>query len=388
MSFRVGILGFGGAGQAHYSYFGCVPGCRVTKVFDPKAQALERAAALAPGAERCADLGAFWRDLDAVSVCTPDATHADYIVAALGRGLHVMSEKPLTDSVDGIRRILAAERSAGRVLAVLHQMRFVPLHGEIKGLMEGKALGTVSYLEGYYVHDLRRRAYEFDGWRCTDNATPLVYAGCHFVDLLRWFLGEDVDEVYAAANHLAFPEYPESDLNVATLRFASGALGKVVVAFGAAGPQDHSVRIYGTEASVENNVLFGADGRWGKILHSPMLVQRKLLRDPNPANGHGLVAQLRRNIPAWLLGKAFEALRPLARRPGAEYGARFYPLRLYEHALACVGAVEDFVEAIRDGRRPLCPADEAAKTVLACLAGVESYRAGRPVKVRALTDVA
>jgi len=388
VSLRVGILGFGGAGQAHYSYFGCVTGCRVTKVFDPKPAALARAAAIAPAVERCADLGAFWGDLDAVSVCTPDSTHADYIVAALGHDLHVMSEKPLTDSVDGIRRILAAERDAGRVVAVLHQMRFVPLHEEIKGLMERKALGAVSYLEGYYVHDLRRRAYEYDDWRRTDNATPLVYAGCHFVDLLRWFLQEDVDEVYAAANHLAYPEYPESDLNVATLRFGSGALGKVVVAFGAAGPQDHSVRIYGTEASIENNVLFGTDARWGKVLHSPMLLQRKLLRDPNPANRHGLAAQLRRNIPAYLLGKLFEASRPLARRPGAEYGARFYPVRLYEHALACVDAVEDFVKAVRDGRRPRCTAEEAAKTVLACLAGVQTYRTGHPVKVPQLTDVA
>ena len=381
MTLRVGILGFGGAGQAHYSYFGCVEGCRVTKVFDSRAAGLERAAALAPHVIRCADLDAFWRDLDAVSVCTPDSTHADYILEALDRGLHVMSEKPLTDSLEGVRRILTAERSAGRVVAVLHQMRFVPLHGEIKALMERKALGAVSYLEGYYVHDLRRRAFEYDDWRRTDNATPLVYAGCHFVDLLRWLLQEDVDEIYAAANHLAYPDYPESDLNVAMLRFGSGALGKVVVAFGAAGPQDHSVRIYGTEASVENNVLFGADGRWSKVLHSPMLVQRKLLRDPNPANRHGLAAQLRRNIPAYLLGKAFEALRPLARRPGAEYGARFYPVRLYEHALACVDAVEDFVEAIREGRRPRCTAEEAAKTVLVCLAGVESYRTGRPVKV-------
>jgi predicted dehydrogenase len=118
-----------------------------------------------------------------------------------------------------------------------------------------------------------------------------------------------------------------------------------------------------------------------------MLVQRKLLRDPNPANRHGLVAQLQRNIPAYMLGKAFEALRPLARRPGAEYGGRFYPVRLYEHALACVDAVEDFVESIREKRQARCTAEEAAKTVLACLAGVESYRTGRPVKVQQLRDV-
>ncbi len=61
MTLRVGILGFGGAGQAHYSFFGCVAGCRVAKVFDSRAVGLERAAALAPHVTRRADLDAFWR---------------------------------------------------------------------------------------------------------------------------------------------------------------------------------------------------------------------------------------------------------------------------------------------------------------------------------------
>ena len=388
MTLRVGILGFGGAGQAHSSYFACVPGCRVTKVFDVKPAGLERAAALVPHAARVGDLEAFWRDLDAVSVCTPDSTHADYVEAALARGLHVLCEKPLTDSLDGLRRIRAAEERHGGVVAVLHQMRFVPLHRKVKALVERGRLGRLSYLEGYYVHNLQRRAYAFDDWRRTEGATPLVYAGCHFVDLLRWLADDEIEEVSAAANHVAYAEYPESDLNAATLRFASGAVGKVVVAFGAPVPQDHSIRLYGTAAGVENNLLFDGAGGRGEVLHAPMLLQRKLLADPNRANGHGLIAQLKRNVPAYLLGRAFEALRVLARRPEAEYGARFYPLRLYEHALACVEAVEDFATAIREDRRPLCTVEEAAKTVLACLAGVESYRTGRPVTVPSLKDLA
>jgi hypothetical protein len=53
-----------------------------------------------------------------------------------------------------------------------------------------------------------------------------------------------------------------------------------------------------------------------------------------------------------------EALRLLARRPNAEYGAANYPVRLYEHSLACVGAIDDFVSAIRDRRPPLCSIEE------------------------------
>ena len=320
-----------------------------------------------------------------VVVCTPDATHARYIVAALERGVHVLVEKPLCDSIAGLRAIRrAAAAHPAPVVAVVHQMRFVPLHQRIKALVDAGALGVLSYLEGYYVHDLTERAYANDRWREEDNATPLVYSGCHFVDLLRWLAGEEIVEVFAAAGHRAFPEYPESDLNLVTLRFASGAIGTVIVAFGEPGPQDHTVRVSGRDASVRGNLLYRRDGRLGEVLHRPMIVQRPLLRGEGKSGGQTLYRQLRTNIPPYVMARTVELLRVLARRPNAEYGAANYPVRLYEHSLACVGAIEDFVGAIRERRQPLCSIDEAGRTVLACLAGVESYRTNRAVAVTAL----
>ena len=384
---RVGIIGFGGAGQAHHFYFSCVAGCRVTKIFDPKPPAAARAAARAADATFCSDQERFWPDLDAVVICTPDATHASYIVEALERGLHVLVEKPLTDSIEGLCAIQRAAAAApSQVVAVVHQMRFVPVHQRIKALAAAGSLGTLSYLEGYYVHDLTTRAFQNDRWRAEDNATPLVYSGCHFVDLLRWFAGEEIVEVFAAANHRAFPDYPESDLNLVTMRFASGAIGKVVVAFGEAGPQDHSVRVAGSQATVRNNLLYRRDGRLGEVLHRPMVFQPALLAGPGKTGGQSRYRQLRTNLPPYVFARTVEALRVLARRPNAEYGAAHYPVRLYEHSLACVEAIGDFVGAVRDGRRPLCSIEEAGRTVLACLAGVESYRTNRPVAVAPLTS--
>ena len=102
---RVGIIGFGGAGMAHKYYFSLAPGCRVTRVFDPKPAGQKRAAETAPELCLFDTIEKFFDDVDAVSVCTPDDTHADYICAALKRGVHVLSEKPLTNSIGGIRRI-------------------------------------------------------------------------------------------------------------------------------------------------------------------------------------------------------------------------------------------------------------------------------------------
>jgi predicted dehydrogenase len=225
---RIGIIGFGGAGQAHHFYFSCVAGCRVTKIFDSKPAARGRAAWRGAGDIFFDDENRFWPDLDAVVVCTPDSTHAAYIVSALERGLHVLAEKPLTDSVEGLQAIRRASAAApNQVVAVVHQMRFVPLHRRIKSLVTEGTLGALSYLEGYYVHDLTERAFANDRWREEQNATPLVYSGCHFVDLLRWLAGEEIVEVFAAAGHRAFrirftllPPEVQSEMRAAKKRTA------------------------------------------------------------------------------------------------------------------------------------------------------------------------
>ena len=166
--------------------------------------------------------------------------------------------------------------------------------------------------------------------------------------------------MFAAAGHIAFPEYPESDLNLVTLRFTSGAIGKVVVAFGEPGPQDHTVRVAGTDASVRGNLLYRRDGALGEVLHRPMVFQPALLKGRGKTGGQTRYRQLRTNLPPYLFARSVEALRLLARRPNAEYGAANYPVRLYEHSLACVGAIEDFVArcaiAVRRSARSTRPA--------------------------------
>jgi predicted dehydrogenase len=384
---RVGVIGFGGAGIAHHLYYSMVSGCRTTRVFDVKTGGLERARRLAPECQTFDRLDSFLDGLDIVSVCTPDDTHAAYVAAALDRGVHVLVEKPLASSIEDIRVIKDAQARSSASVAVLHQMRFVPLFERMREALDGGEIGVLSYLEGYYVHDLTERAFVYDDWRATSNATPLVYAGCHFVDLLRWFTHEEPAEVHATAGHRVFPGYPESDLNAAVYRFGSGIVGKVLVAIGTPGPQDHSVRVYGSTGMIDNAALFDRNHRWRRTLHMPALVHSALLRQmPWPRRLRATLGQIRRHavpcVTAWL----FEGLRRLAPRDN-EYALRHFPVRLYEHRLACLRAVENFVASVRGTATARCDVDDSARTVLACLAGVESYRSGRTVTVEPLDRV-
>src|SRR5262249_9635515 len=149
-----------------------------------------------------------------------------------------------------------------------------------------------------------------------------------------------------------------------SVRFVSGAVGQVVVAFASAGPQDHSVRVYGTERMVNNNLVFRLGGELERTLHRPSLLHREVFR-ADRLEPRRVFDQLRLNAPAVAAHGLFSLLRMVSPRPNYEYGLAQYPLRLYEHGAACVAAIRDFVEAVRTGGRPQCSSAEAARTVLA-----------------------
>jgi len=376
---RVGIVGFGGAGLAQYEHFQSIEKCRVVAVYDPNQAGLDRARSLSSSLFLSDDFEEFLRaGIDVVTICSPDRTHADYMARCLHTGKHTLCEKPLTDSLDGCKKVLEAERkSPGVIAAVQHQMRFVPLYVKIREAIETGALGKITYIEGYYVHNLTKRATLYDTWRFQDRATPLVYSGCHFIDLLRWLLNDEVAEVMGMANNIAFPEYPESDLNVVLLRFRSGIIGKVITAFGAARPQDHSVRVYGTGKSVENNLLFDKNGRFS-VLSRPFFLDDGRAANPTFRNRLG---SIRSHYKTAVVGMLFETLMRFWNRKERDYAICSYPMRLYEHSFAVRASISDFVRAIRTGQRPKGTLAEAAKTVVTCLAGVEAYRTGEAVPV-------
>lgn len=376
---KVGIVGFGGAGLAQYDHFRSIEKCNVVAVYDPNQAGLDRARRLSPDLYLTGDFGKFLEAaIDVVAICSPDSTHADYMVKSIRAGKHTICEKPLTDSLEGCRKILQAERaSPGVVAAVQHQMRFLPLHVRIKEAIQSGVLGKISYIEGYYVHNLTTRASLYDMWRFQDNATPLVYAGCHFVDLLRWLLDDEVVEVMGMANNIAFPDYPETDLNIILFRFRSGIIGKVVTAFGAGRPQDHSIRVYGSEKSVENNLLFDREGSFS-ILARPFFLYDGRSANPTFRNKIG---SIRSNYKAAMVGMVFEMLMRFWNRKRRGYPICAYPMRLYEHNFAVRASLLDFVRAIRTKQRPRGTVVEAAKTVVTCLAGVEAYRSGQTVQL-------
>ncbi|EOD60807.1 Gfo/Idh/MocA family protein [Amycolatopsis vancoresmycina] len=137
--------------------------------------------------------------IDVVVVCTPDHTHADYVVAALEAGCDVVTEKPMTTDVEGARRVLAARRETGRSVRVAFNYRYNPVHRRVRELLAGGVIGEIGSVEFGWLLDTAHGADYFRRWH-RDKAHSgglLVHKSGHHFDLVNWWLGSGPETVFA-----------------------------------------------------------------------------------------------------------------------------------------------------------------------------------------------
>jgi predicted dehydrogenase len=203
---RVGVIGVGWAGQRHLEAYDALPGTQVVALAgleDPVRTAL----AAQYGIERHV---ARWEDLldvdglDAVSVAVPTFLHAPIAIAALERGMHVLSEKPIARNVTEADSMVQAARTADRVLDVAFNHRQRGDIQELKAVMETGRLGTPYYAKAWW---LRRTGIPTLGSWFTRaelaGGGPLVDIGVHVLDYSLFLLGNpDVRAVSASTYDL------------------------------------------------------------------------------------------------------------------------------------------------------------------------------------------
>ena len=170
--------------------------------------------------ELCAD-----EAVDAVYISTPNDRHAPETLAAVAAGKHVLCEKPLASTVAHARSIVAAAEEASVTLGVDHHLRSAPAHLMVKALV---AAGRIGRLLGARVFHGGELPMGLRTWRTTD---PSAGAGAaldltvHGADLLRFLLGEEIDEVAAFSAQQGMSRHREiEDAIAGVARLRSGAL--------------------------------------------------------------------------------------------------------------------------------------------------------------------
>lgn len=136
---------------------------------------------------------------DLLVVTTVDAYHAGIIVKALGRGIDVLTEKPMVVDERQCQAVLDAEKRTGRKIVVTFNYRFAPKHQLIKEILLSGEIGRVISVDFHWYLDVYHGADYFRRWHRlkAKGGSLWVHKASHHFDLVNWWLGADPVEVSA-----------------------------------------------------------------------------------------------------------------------------------------------------------------------------------------------
>lgn len=340
----IGVIGAGAIGRMHLErlvrHDAVAPGA----IADPTDAARELAERL--GVPWFAD----YRDmlakaaLGAVIVATPNDTHAEIGIACISRGLPVLMEKPVADSVADAQRLCDAAAAAGVPLMVGHQRRHNPILRRAKALIDEGVLGrpvSATAMATWWKPD----AYFDLAWRRSAGGGPVLINLIHDVDLLRFLVGE-IAEVQAVTSS-AVRGFEVEDTAAITLRFANGALGALSVSDAAVTPWNWDLAA-------------------GEAAHYP----RQDVNSHFISGTEGSLTLPRLDIWRYRGAKGWHD--PLTHERTAVHAADPYVEQLRH------------LRAVAEGREtPVCSGTDGLRTLQAIQAVHEAARTGRPVRLGA-----
>jgi predicted dehydrogenase len=140
---------------------------------------------------------------DVAIVATSDTLHVEPVLAAVGRGYHVLLEKPIAPEAGDCVRVVEAAERAGRMLQIGHVLRYTPFYARVRELVSSGALGRLLHLALEEHVAAWHMAHSFVRGRFRNRAlaAPLLLAkSCHDLDLLAWFAGRPARRVASFAS--------------------------------------------------------------------------------------------------------------------------------------------------------------------------------------------
>ena len=174
-----------------------------------------------------------WRELleqdrpDLAVIFLPHADCPDAAVACAERGVHVLVEKPMAASAEGVRRMIGAAEKAGVILSTPYVWRYHPVVRQMKKLIEEGVTGHIVGCEGRCAAGRLSRYIEGNaGWmleKARSGGGPMFNLGVHWIDLYRWLLADEVTEVIGKTVRIN-QQYDIEDNSFALLTFSRGTV--------------------------------------------------------------------------------------------------------------------------------------------------------------------
>lgn len=190
-------------------------------------------------------------EIELVAIATDSGVHAEIALYCINHGVNVIVEKPMAMSMADADEIVKRSKETGVKVSVCHQNRFNIAIQEMRHALEGGRFGRLSHGSINVRWNRGKDYYDQASWRgkWASDGGCLFNQCIHGIDLLRWMMGDEVDEVYGVTKQ-QFHDYLEcEDLGMAVVKFKNGAVGTI----------EGTVNVYPQNLE-ETLYLFGENG--------------------------------------------------------------------------------------------------------------------------------
>lgn len=264
-------------------------------------------------------------NVDVVSVATPEAHHLGPTVTALEQDCTVLLEKPIAEDVEDATAIGDAVANSEGTVAIGYLLRFHPEYAALKRRIDAGDIGEVISMQADRIRD--RGMYQ----RAGQWTNPVYYLTVHDVDMMRWYTGAEVEEVYAVASR-SLDSIDEPSVVSATLEFDDG-----------------------TTASIQSN--------WARTAEHPAYRTDRI-----QVTGTTGFAEKRERANV-----------QLTTNEGTDYKQ---PIELHGRAIGALRyQLEDVVECARTGKDPLVTWEDGLESLVVGNAVLDAIEQGKPVSV-------
>jgi UDP-N-acetyl-2-amino-2-deoxyglucuronate dehydrogenase len=182
-------------------------------------------------------------EIDVVHICTPHYLHAPMTAYAASKGKHILTEKPMSITTEDARGMVEVCERNGVTLGVIFQNRYNPGSQLIKDAIVDGSLGQVLGAKCSVTWNRSDEYYSKSDWKGTwekEGGGVLIDQAIHTMDLMRWFVGEEIEYVDAQIGNRAHEIIEVEDSVEGVIKFKNGIFGGF-----------HAINYYSYDAPVE-----------------------------------------------------------------------------------------------------------------------------------------
>lgn len=193
------------------------------------------------------------KDINVVSICSPNGLHATHSIQALKAGFNVLCEKPMAINVSDCGEMIKVAEQMNKRLFAIKQNRFNPPVEAVKKVIDEGKLGKIFSVQLTCFWN-RNADYYHNSWKGTkdlDGGT-LYTQFSHFVDLLYWMVGDIKDVEAYTANYAHQDTIEFEDTGAVIIKFQNGAIGTINYTVNSYGKNmEGSLTIFGEKGTVK-----------------------------------------------------------------------------------------------------------------------------------------